>query len=252
MRIRTIKPEFWTSFTLSSLPPVARLAFIGLWNYADDEGRAVNDERLVKAALFPLDDDMTVRKVRALLDQLCAAGVITIYEVGGRSYLVVNGWNEHQVISHSRPSVLPEPPGEPAGSMPEDSGLEVEVEVEGKGTGKEQHLATLPRRRARDPVWEAMLAACGVDSVPRPARGGYNAALAAIKAVWVTDDLDDFAISAEVTRRAENYRRHFADAALTPSALAKHWGLVANAPSIRQPDRRGNIERNLRAIEGRR
>jgi len=38
MRIRSIKPEFWKSETVAALSPLARLLFIGLWNYADREG----------------------------------------------------------------------------------------------------------------------------------------------------------------------------------------------------------------------
>jgi hypothetical protein len=55
-RIRSIKPEFFTSLTIGSLSERARLAFIGIWTFVDDYGRAVDDARLVKAAVFPLDD----------------------------------------------------------------------------------------------------------------------------------------------------------------------------------------------------
>lgn len=32
-RIRTIKPEFWTSEQVMGCAPLARLLFIGLWNF---------------------------------------------------------------------------------------------------------------------------------------------------------------------------------------------------------------------------
>lgn len=35
-RIRTIKPEYWTSEQVLDLSIPARLAFIGLWNFCDD------------------------------------------------------------------------------------------------------------------------------------------------------------------------------------------------------------------------
>lgn len=38
MRIRNIKPEFWRSQDITALDKSARLTFIGLWNYVDDNG----------------------------------------------------------------------------------------------------------------------------------------------------------------------------------------------------------------------
>lgn len=111
-RIRSIKPEFFTSVPVSNLTRDARLLFIGLWTHVDDEGRAVDDPRLFKAAVFPLDDDLPARKVEALVSELEAKGRIIRYQVDGRSYLVVRGW-EHQKIDRKSPSRLPPPPGSP-------------------------------------------------------------------------------------------------------------------------------------------
>ena len=55
-RIRSIKPEFFTSLTIADLTVEQRLTFIGLWTHVDDEGRCVDDSRLIKAAIWPLDD----------------------------------------------------------------------------------------------------------------------------------------------------------------------------------------------------
>src|SRR3546814_14876688 len=56
-RIRTIKPEFWTSETIAALPIRTRLTFIGLWTYVDDNGVGFGNETLIVAELFPLEDD---------------------------------------------------------------------------------------------------------------------------------------------------------------------------------------------------
>ena len=40
-RIRTIKPEFFTSDDICALSPLARLLYVGLWCEADREGRLV-------------------------------------------------------------------------------------------------------------------------------------------------------------------------------------------------------------------
>lgn len=66
MRIRTIKPEFWTSEAMCSLSKETRLTAIALLNYADDDGYFWANPTLVKAALFPFDDESTT--VRRSID----------------------------------------------------------------------------------------------------------------------------------------------------------------------------------------
>jgi hypothetical protein len=113
-RIRSVKPEFFTSLTISGLSERARLAFIGIWTYVDDYGRAVDDPRLVKAAVFPMDDKITAKVVGDVLNELAASGRIIRYEAGGRRYFVVANWTEHQKIDRKTGSKLPPPPGEPS------------------------------------------------------------------------------------------------------------------------------------------
>lgn len=109
-RIRSIKPEFFTSLTIAGLRCEARMTFIGLWTYADDEGRGVDDARLVRAAVWPLDD-RTIAEVETDLAALSAAGLIQRYEAGGRRFLAVTSWAEHQRVDHPRASTIPAPTG---------------------------------------------------------------------------------------------------------------------------------------------
>lgn len=119
-RIRTIKPEFFTSLSVASLELAARLTFVGLWTHCDDEGRCVDEARLIKAALWPLDD-RTAADVERDLYALAASGLITRYEVGGRRYLAVSGWAEHQRINRPTPSRIPPPPKRTHGGLSESS-----------------------------------------------------------------------------------------------------------------------------------
>lgn len=107
-RIRTIKPEFFTSLTVASLPVETRLTFIGLWTHVDDEGRCVDDARLIKAAVWPLDDRVA-SDVENDLRALTESSLIARYTVNGRSYLAVQNWAEHQRINRPTPSKLPAP-----------------------------------------------------------------------------------------------------------------------------------------------
>lgn len=113
-RIRTIKPEFFTSLTVADLPLTARLTFIGLWTHVDDAGRCVDDPRLIKAAVWPLDD-LTASDVELDLKALTESSLITRYTLNRKRYIAVAGWDEHQRINRPTPSKLPAPEeGDPA------------------------------------------------------------------------------------------------------------------------------------------
>lgn len=121
-RIRTIKPEFFTSLTIADLSLPARLTFIGLWTHVDDAGRCVDDARLIKAALWPLDD-RTAADVESDLRELTESSLITRYTLNRKRYIAVSGWDEHQRINRPTPSKLPAPEqGEQAPSSPATRG----------------------------------------------------------------------------------------------------------------------------------
>jgi hypothetical protein len=107
-RIRTIKPEFFTSLTIADLTPEQRLTFIGLWTHADDAGRCVDDPRLIKAALWPLDD-RTAADIEIDLKALSESSLITRYVLNRKRYLAVTNWDEHQRINRPTESKLPAP-----------------------------------------------------------------------------------------------------------------------------------------------
>src|SRR5690349_8129964 len=107
-RIRTIKPEFFTSLTIADLTPEQRLTFIVLWTHADDAGRCVDDPRLIKAAIWPLDD-RTAADIEIDLKALTESSLITRYIVNRKRYLAVTNWDEHQRINRPTPTKLPAP-----------------------------------------------------------------------------------------------------------------------------------------------
>ena len=141
MRIRTIKPDFWTSTDIAGLSEAEALLFVGLWNYAQDNGVGRDDPRLLKAALYPLRDDVPAAEVERRMMRLASAGLIERYrDTHGMALFYVPKWDSHQVINRpsrtqfTRPTrntqrVLPEPSRSPLA----DAGGEVEVEGEGEG-----------------------------------------------------------------------------------------------------------------------
>jgi hypothetical protein len=129
-RIRTIKPSFFTSHDIAALSLTARLTYIGLWTYVDDAGRGLDDARLIKGALWSLDDRHTVKKVEADLRLLADRGHIERYAVDERSYLRIVEWN-HQRINRPTPSILPAPL--PASAVSSHAPLTEDSPQEGKG-----------------------------------------------------------------------------------------------------------------------
>jgi hypothetical protein len=125
-RIRSIKPEFFTSETLQRVEKCTRLTFIGLWTYVDDNGVGIDNPRLITAALFPLEEDFAAElaSVGEDLIDLAREGVIQRYTVEGRALFFITNWDEHQKISHpAKPRYFrPSPgPGNPPGKHPEVS-----------------------------------------------------------------------------------------------------------------------------------
>lgn len=123
-RVRTIKPSFFQSDDVSALPLRARLTWIGLWTHCDDAGRTKDHARLIKAAIWPLDN-VSLADIEEDLETLAAHGRIVRYEVDGRRYLEITNWRVHQYIQKPTPSRLPPPPSISSNGhvpLPESSG----------------------------------------------------------------------------------------------------------------------------------
>lgn len=142
-RIRAIKPDAFTSDTLSLTSLLARWTFAGLWTYCDDEGRARADVRLIKAALFPIDDATTLADIRGALDELEGISAICRYNVEDKTYMHVPKWDEHQKINRPTDSKLPPCPGHTGGvtadSEPSHETLTEDSVSPHGGKGKERN-----------------------------------------------------------------------------------------------------------------
>ncbi|WP_157806720.1 hypothetical protein [Stenotrophomonas maltophilia] len=154
-RIRSIKPELWTDERLTECSLSARLLFIGLLNFADDNGNQVYSAKRIKMQVFPADNIET----QPLIEELITHGLLIEYSVSGEKYLNIKGFKKHQVINRPTKSNIPGIP------LNEDSvsahgalidGKEGKGE-EGKGEKKEQ-----PRKRA--PARSAMPADFGISA----------------------------------------------------------------------------------------
>lgn len=146
-RIRTVKPEFWTSEQVMNCSPTARLLFIGLWNFCDDAGNHVASPKTIKANVFP-GDDISSADVQRLLDELSSNELIAYYSHENKDFLHVTGWH-HQKIdkpTYKHPAFSTEkltPPRRTLAdsSPPEGNGME------GNGIGREDISPTLSQEQ---------------------------------------------------------------------------------------------------------
>jgi hypothetical protein len=115
-RIRSIKPEVRKSDTVAAWPREVRLAWVYLWGYLDDYGRGKDDMRLIVAECFPLDRDVTERKMerwialmaeKPELDDAEEPPPLCRYEVRSKHYLHAIKWDQHQKVSHPQESRIP-------------------------------------------------------------------------------------------------------------------------------------------------
>jgi len=106
-RIRTIKPEFFTSDDIVELEPIERLFYIALWCEADREGRMVWSPGAIKRRYFP-DDAFDVSRV---MDAFVTRGLLVQYTTETGTYGFIPTFKSHQHINGKEaPSCLPEPP----------------------------------------------------------------------------------------------------------------------------------------------
>lgn len=106
-RIRTIKPEFFTSEDIMELPPLARLLYIALWCEADREGRLAYKPKTFKVRYLPSDEC----DIDSLLDALVTRGLLVVYASEGVKYAFIPSFLAHQHINpRETASQLPSPP----------------------------------------------------------------------------------------------------------------------------------------------
>jgi hypothetical protein len=104
-RIRTVKPEFWTSESVVECSCNARLLLIGMLNFADDYGNLVNSPKRLKMQIFPAD----IIDTTPLLEELIKHCLVIPYSVDGEKYLNIKGFRKHQVINKPSKSKIPLP-----------------------------------------------------------------------------------------------------------------------------------------------
>jgi len=132
MRIRTIKPEFFTHEGLfeaeqeTKLP--IRIAFAGLWCVADREGRFKWEPRRIGVQILPYDAIDFSRVLHALTTR----GFIVKYRVNDAWFGFIPSFSKHQVINNRESdSVLP--------GFEENTTITEEIDASGTREARDDH-----------------------------------------------------------------------------------------------------------------
>lgn len=97
MRIRSIKPAFWTDKTMARLSVGARLFYVGLWNLADDAGWLEWDVEEMGAELFPYETPR--RRERDMAKWAAELSSTDRIRIGTCGHAVIPRFTEHQHLS---------------------------------------------------------------------------------------------------------------------------------------------------------
>ena len=111
MARRMLWDSICVSDTINGLSCRAENTFYRLLVTVDDFGRADARLPILKAKMYPLDDEMTPETLGGYMAELYSSGLIMAYEVDGRQYLQVKSWDEHQAI-RTRRAKYPAPPAQ--------------------------------------------------------------------------------------------------------------------------------------------
>ena len=105
---RIIKESVCTSDSIDQLGWFEEVLFYRLIVNCDDFGRFDGRAAVVKNRLFPLKENLTLKNVESAINKLARVGLVVPYESGGKPFLSLPTWNEHQSVRAKR-SKYPEP-----------------------------------------------------------------------------------------------------------------------------------------------
>lgn len=138
-RIRTIKPEFFTSEDIVNLTPLARLFYVSLWCEADRAGRLEWKPKTLKLRYLPGDSC----DVDLLAGELFNAGLVVLYQVDDKQFAEIPTFAKHQVINN-RESESTIPPRVRHASTTRESGRKEGKGREGVSTEPQDDSPPLP------------------------------------------------------------------------------------------------------------
>lgn len=148
-----ISKSISTSTRLSEVSNFAKLLFTWIIPHCDDFGHLDANPKIVKAIVIPLLDE-TSEHVGAALQELEMKKLIRFYDSGGRKYLEIDKWDDHQTFKTDRPLMQHAP-------LPDDewgAGNQMETKRKPKGNNvrlSEVKISEAKRSEVKDPLASA-------------------------------------------------------------------------------------------------
>jgi hypothetical protein len=198
---------------------IARLVLLAIADAASDDGGDAWPSVHTLASKAKVGERTVQRAVRRLVE----LGELEVRSNAGKHgvnvYRILMGRQSDTPVNLTPPSDS-HPRQSDGASMSTQRGVTVTPEPS-LTIHKKNSLGATKRRtqpRPPDPIWDALVAACRIDTTQLTTtnRGAVNKAVAELRGVG--------ADPAQISARAQTYRRTYPNAALTPSALVKHWG----------------------------
>jgi len=112
-RIRTVKPEFFTSPSTAAVDFPVRIFYEALWCWADDFGIGETNINGLLGFAFPDSDGFSAQDVRRFCADCAQHFGVTFYTVLGRHYYAVQTWNQHQKTERREDRRRNPPPDDP-------------------------------------------------------------------------------------------------------------------------------------------
>lgn len=108
---RIIKESICYSDDLDKLTPFEETVFYRLIVRADDYGRLDARPSFLKSMLFVTKPGITEKNIQDAVSKLASIGLVRLYSVDGKSFLLFPKWNLHQRVRNSK-AKYPEPQNE--------------------------------------------------------------------------------------------------------------------------------------------
>lgn len=108
---RAISSDIWdSSFFGETLSLLGDLVWVGLiTRCADNQGRMEDKPTVIRSRLFPYRDNITTKEIDDILALMGEDGCILRYLKGGKEYIQLVNWWEHQPLQYATPSNFPPP-----------------------------------------------------------------------------------------------------------------------------------------------
>lgn len=100
---RIIKDSIGSSEKIAALSDFEFRVWVHLITLADDAGRVDARPAIIKGRAFPLREQITSKSIDAALSKIATADLAHPYTVGGKPFLLLHDWGDHQRIRESKP-----------------------------------------------------------------------------------------------------------------------------------------------------